>query len=126
MIQYPAGTTLQKERKDEADCESRSRQVRSGHQTWKTLAPIPTAGRAIGAVIGGNLFVMVQGSSGERRSYDYTPGTNVWRRRAASKWTYDGVDQVTRDGTNHLAAVGDADRLQDCRCQPLPASTPVW
>jgi hypothetical protein len=80
---------------------------------WRTLAPIPTAGPAIGAVTGGKLFVIVQPSTGDRRSYDYTPSTNVWRSRAAPKWTHDGVVRVTRDGTNHLLAAGDADRFQD-------------
>jgi Kelch motif len=80
---------------------------------WTTLAPIPTAGRAIGAVIGGKLFVIVQPTVGERRSYDYTPSTNVWRSRAAPKLAHDGVVRVTLGGTEHLLAAGDADRSQD-------------
>jgi hypothetical protein len=45
----------------------------------------PTGSPAIGAVIGGKFFVIV---AGERRSYDYIPRTNVWRRRAAPKWAH--------------------------------------
>lgn len=81
--------------------------------TWKTLAPIPTGGRAIGAVIGGKLFVIVQPRSGERRAYDYTPGTNAWRSRAVPKLPHDGVVRVTLNGTERLLAVGDLDRSQD-------------
>jgi N-acetylneuraminic acid mutarotase len=81
--------------------------------TWKTLAPIPTAGPAIGTVTGGKFFVIVQPVSGERRSYDYTPSTNMWRSRAAPKLAHDGVVRVTLGGTQHLFAAGDADRLQD-------------
>jgi hypothetical protein len=81
--------------------------------TWKTLAPIPTAGPAIGAVIGGKFFVIVQPSAGARRSYDYSPSTNVWRSRAAPKLEHDGVVRVTRGGTEHLLAAGDRDRFED-------------
>jgi hypothetical protein len=80
---------------------------------WMTLASIPTAGPAIGAVIGGKLFVIVTASNGERRSYDYTPGTNVWRSRSAPNLKHDGVVRVTLNGTGHLFAAGDADRFED-------------
>jgi N-acetylneuraminic acid mutarotase len=81
--------------------------------TWKTLARIPTGGLAIASVIGGKLFVIVQPRVGERRAYDYTPTTNAWRSRAAPKLAHDGVVRVTHSGTEHLLAVGDADRFQD-------------
>jgi hypothetical protein len=74
--------------------------------TWKTLAPMPTAGRAIGAVIGGRLFVITDPSIGELRSYDYTPSTNAWRRRAAPARWHEGVVRVTLDGINYLLAAG--------------------
>jgi N-acetylneuraminic acid mutarotase len=81
--------------------------------TWKTLAPIPTAGPAIGAVIGGKFFVIVQPSVGERRAYDYTPSTNLWRSRAAPKSEHDGVVRVMLDGTQHLFAAGDRERFEN-------------
>ncbi|MFL5459845.1 MAG: Kelch repeat-containing protein [Gemmatimonadales bacterium] len=80
---------------------------------WRTLAPIPSAGRAIGAVIGNRFFVIVQPSTGAARSYDYTPGTNLWRIRPAPSWENDGVVQVMLGGTAHLFAAGDADRFED-------------
>src|SRR5690242_16476114 len=81
--------------------------------TWKTLARIPIGGPAIASVIGGKLFVIVQPGVGERRAYDYTPSTNVWRGRAAPKLAHDGLVRVTHSGTEHLLAVGNANRLQD-------------
>jgi N-acetylneuraminic acid mutarotase len=80
---------------------------------WTTLAPIPTAGRAIGAVIAGKFFVIVHSSTGEQRAYDYTPRTNVWRSRAAPKSEHDGVVRVMLDGTEHLFAAGDRDRFEN-------------
>lgn len=74
---------------------------------WTTLAPIPTSGPAIGAVIGGKFFVIVEPSLGELRSYDYTPSTNVWRSRAAPAFAHDGVVRVRLDGTEYLFAAGD-------------------
>jgi hypothetical protein len=79
--------------------------------TWKTLAPIPIAGRAIGDVIGGRFFVVVHPSTGGPRSYEYIPGSNVWRSRPAPQWEHDGVVRVVLDGTAHLFAAGDADRI---------------
>jgi hypothetical protein len=76
--------------------------------TWKTLAPIPTAGAAIGAVIGGKLFVIVKPGIGELRSYDYTPSTNLWRSRPAPAVMHDGVVRVTLGGTTYLLAAGGA------------------
>jgi hypothetical protein len=73
---------------------------------WTTLAWIPTRGPAIGAVIGGKFFVIVVSSDGNLRSYDYTPGTNVWRSRAAPARTHEGVVRVMLGGTEHLLAAG--------------------
>lgn len=73
--------------------------------TWKTLAPIPTAGRAIGAVIAGKFFV-ITGSFSQRRSYEYNPGTNTWRARAAPSLEHEGVVRVTLDGKSYLLAAG--------------------
>ena len=75
--------------------------------TWKTLAPIPTAGPAIGAAISGNLFVITRGGRvGEWPSYEYTPSTNVWKARAGPALEHDGVVRVTLDGKSYLLAVG--------------------
>jgi N-acetylneuraminic acid mutarotase len=73
--------------------------------TWQTLAPIPTGGPAIGAVIAGKLFV-ITGSFSERRSYEYNPDTNTWRARAAPALEHDGVVGVTLGGRTHLLGVG--------------------
>jgi hypothetical protein len=74
--------------------------------TWKTLAPIPTGGPAIGAVLSGKFFVIVGSSDGNLRSYEYTPSTNVWKARAAPAFAHDGVVRVTLDGSIYLLAVG--------------------
>jgi hypothetical protein len=73
---------------------------------WTTLAPIPTAGPAIGAVLSGKFFVIVGSSDGDLRSYEYTPSTNVWKARAAPAFAHDGVVRVTLGGSSHLLAVG--------------------
>jgi hypothetical protein len=77
---------------------------------WMTLAPIPTAGPAIGAVLSGKFFVIVGSSDGELRSYEYTPSTNVWKARAAPAFAHDGVVRVTLGGSSHLLAVGRVNR----------------
>jgi N-acetylneuraminic acid mutarotase len=73
--------------------------------TWTTLAPIPTAGRAIGAALGGKLFVIV-GEGSELHSYVYNPATNTWTTRASPTLGHDAVVRVTLDGTSRLLAVG--------------------
>ena len=78
--------------------------------TWTSLAPIPAAGRAIGTVLGGKLFVITSGSSG-LRSYVYTPGTNSWRGKAAPAQPHDGVVRVSLNGSVHLVAVGGSHGL---------------
>jgi N-acetylneuraminic acid mutarotase len=73
--------------------------------TWRTLAPIPTAGKAIGAVLQGKLFVISQSGS-TLHTYAYNPGTNTWKTRASPRWGHDGVARVTIDGRSYLVAVG--------------------
>jgi N-acetylneuraminic acid mutarotase len=73
--------------------------------SWRTLAPIPTTGRVIGAVLRGKLFV-IAGSGSERRAYAYDPGTNTWKTRAAPQWDHDALVRVTLDGRPYLLAVG--------------------
>jgi hypothetical protein len=69
--------------------------------TWKTRAPIPTAGRAIGAALQGKLYV-IAGSN----AHVYDPGTNKWSSIAAPTWEHDGVVRVVINGKPKLLAVG--------------------
>jgi N-acetylneuraminic acid mutarotase len=73
--------------------------------TWRARAPLPTAGPAIGTVLGSKLFVIV-GFGSERRAYAYDPATNTWKARAAPTWDHAAVVRVTLDGVAHLLAVG--------------------
>ena len=72
--------------------------------TWKTLAPLPTAGVAIGAALGGKLFVISAGN----HSYAYNPATNTWKTRASPTWGHGAIVRVVLDGTSRLHAVGDS------------------
>lgn len=81
--------------------------------SWKTLAPIPTAGPAIGTVIAGKLFVITGTIDGLLQSYEYSPSTNVWKRRAAPSRAHDGVVRVTLDGSSHLLAVGGGHGIEN-------------
>lgn len=74
--------------------------------SWKTLAPLPTAGPAIGAVIGGRFFVVTGSFDAQLHSYEYNPKTNVWRSRAAPARAHEGVVRVLLDGGSHLLAAG--------------------
>jgi Kelch motif len=73
--------------------------------TWSTLAPIPTAGKAIGAALGGKFYVIVLSESGIR-TYAYTPATNSWRLRASPTLGHDAVVRVFLGGNARLLAVG--------------------
>jgi len=73
--------------------------------TWKTLAPVPTAGPAVGAVLQGKLFVITQGSGGVLHAYAYNPSTNGWTTKAAPASAADAVAWVNLDGHAHLLAV---------------------
>jgi hypothetical protein len=72
---------------------------------WTTLAPLPTAGLAIGAALGSRLFVIVRSQS-ERHAYEYDSRTNTWRTRAPPAWDHDALARVTLDGLSYLLAVG--------------------
>jgi N-acetylneuraminic acid mutarotase len=74
--------------------------------SWQTLAPIPTAGRSVGAVIGPKIYVLVGfGSTGQ--AYVYDSGTNTWKSRAP----YPGgiapsaAAKVTLNGIGYLLAI---------------------
>jgi N-acetylneuraminic acid mutarotase len=73
---------------------------------WTTRAPIPAAGRAIGAVIGRKFFVIVGSHMFDQKMYEYDSRTNVWRSRARPKWAHDGMARVVLDGIEHLIAAG--------------------
>jgi N-acetylneuraminic acid mutarotase len=73
--------------------------------SWRTLAPLPTAGQAIGAVLGGKLFVIVSSETG-LHAYAYDPANNTWKAKAAPKFGHDAVARVLVDGKPYLLAVG--------------------
>jgi Kelch motif len=73
--------------------------------TWTTLAPLPTAGSARGAVIQGKLFVVVRTSTG-RRAYAYDPATNKWTPRTAPRYDHDDIVPITWGGKPFLLGVG--------------------
>ena len=72
--------------------------------TWKTRAPIPKAGRAIGTALGGKLYVVVG-----LDAYVYNPGTNRWSAIADPTWGHDGLVRVVINGKPKLLAVGGSD-----------------
>jgi N-acetylneuraminic acid mutarotase len=72
--------------------------------TWRTLAPLPTAGPAIGTVLGGRLFVIVSGSA--RHAYVYDRVANTWKPRATPTWPHAAIAQVNFGGQPHVLAVG--------------------
>ena len=69
--------------------------------SWRTRAPIPKAGRAIGTALGGKLYVVVG-----LDAYVYNPGTNRWSAIADPTWGHDGVVRVVINGKPKLLAVG--------------------
>jgi N-acetylneuraminic acid mutarotase len=73
--------------------------------TWTTLAPLPSGGRAVGAVIQGRLYVTVSGESSQV-TYAYTPGTNRWTLKASPTWGHAAVVAVKLDGKPRLFALG--------------------
>jgi N-acetylneuraminic acid mutarotase len=78
--------------------------------TWKTLAPIPTAGQpyvgVIGTALQGKLYV-VSGS----KAYVYNPGTNKWSPIAAPTWRHEAIVRVVVDGKPRLLAVGGGNEI---------------
>ena len=69
--------------------------------TWRTLASLPKGGRAVGAVLQGRFFVVVEG-----QAYAYTPSTNTWATRAGPHHAPDALVLVSVDGRPRLVAVG--------------------
>jgi N-acetylneuraminic acid mutarotase len=76
--------------------------------TWTTLAPLPKAGTAVGAVLQGKLFVVVQDETGTtaRRAYAYDPATNKWTSKAAPHWDHPEIVPITWSGKPYLLALG--------------------
>jgi hypothetical protein len=72
-----------------------------GTNSWRTLAPIPQPGRAIGAVLQGKFHVLVG-----TKHYSYDPATNRWRTLASSQFGHDALLKVQLNGRAHLLAVG--------------------
>ena len=78
--------------------------------SWKTLAPLPSAGSARGAVLQGKLFVVVRVSTSSttfiRRAYAYDHATNRWTSRAAPHWDHPEIVPITWGGKSFLLGVG--------------------
>lgn len=75
--------------------------------TWRSLAPLPTAGSGYGTVLGGQLYAFVcctTGATQERRAYAYSPTTNRWSARAVPGFV-GPVTKVTLDGSARLLMV---------------------
>jgi N-acetylneuraminic acid mutarotase len=77
--------------------------------TWTTLAPLPKAGTAVGAVLQGKLYAVVQTGTSPtivRRTYAYDPATNTWTSKAAPHWDHPAIVPITWGGKPYLLAVG--------------------
>jgi hypothetical protein len=74
---------------------------------WRTIAPLPVGGRAVGAALQGRFFVVVGG-----HAYAYSPSTNSWQAKAAPRQGPDALVAVSVGGSPRLIAVGqDATEL---------------
>jgi hypothetical protein len=93
--------------------------------TWTTLAPLPTAGAAVGAVLQGKLFVVVQTTTG-RRAYAYDPATNKWTAKTAPRWYHDDIVPITWGGKPYLLAVGGVHYDSDPYIGPQANPTEVY
>ena len=69
--------------------------------SWRTRAPIPKAGGAIGTALGGKLYVVVGTDA-----YVYNPATNRWSAIADPTWHHHGAVRVVINGKPKLLAVG--------------------
>jgi kelch-like protein 2/3 len=72
-----------------------------GTNSWRTLAPVPQSGAAIGAVLQGKFHVLVG-----TKHYAYDPATNRWRTLASSQFRHDALLKVQLNGRARLLAVG--------------------
>jgi N-acetylneuraminic acid mutarotase len=77
--------------------------------TWTTLAPLPKAGTAVGAVLQGKLYAVVETGTYPtvvRRAYAYDPATNTWTSKAAPHYYHPAIVPITWGGKHFLLAVG--------------------
>jgi N-acetylneuraminic acid mutarotase len=72
---------------------------------WSSLAPMPTAGSVMGAVMNHKLFVILR-ESAAHTMYVYDPATNSWTTKASPALQHEAVARVTVNGRNRLLAVG--------------------
>ncbi len=68
-----------------------------GTDSWKTLAPMPRAGRANGTALAGKLYVVVGTDA-----FVYNPGTNRWSDIADPATGHDGLVRVVIGGMPRL------------------------
>lgn len=76
--------------------------------TWTPLAPLPTAGGASGAALGGQFYVVVysfDGTTPVLHAYAYNPATNQWKAKAAPDFVGPST-RVILDGRPRLFMVG--------------------
>jgi N-acetylneuraminic acid mutarotase len=94
--------------------------------TWTTLAPLPKAGTAVGAVLQGKLFVVVYDETGAtaRRAYAYDPATNKWTSKAAPHWDHPAIVPITWGGKPYLLAVGGGHFSQSFQANPTEVYAP--
>ena len=72
--------------------------------TWRTLAPMPTPGTAVGTVLDHKLYVL----TGDRHTYAYDPVTNTWKTRAPvpAVATPQAAARIVLNGRAFLFAAG--------------------
>ena len=94
--------------------------------TWKTLAPLPTAGTARGAVLQGKLYVVVETGYPTflRRAYAYDPATNKWTSKAAPRWDHPAIVPITWGGKPYLLAVGGGHFSRSFQANPTEVYAP--
>ena len=86
--------------------------------SWTTLAPMPAAGRAIGAALGGKLFVITSAM------HAYDPRTNTWQVKAAPGWSHAALVRVLLNGRGALLAVGGYQGVHNDIPTPTELYTP--
>ncbi len=90
-----------------------------GANQWRTLAPLPQGGHAIGAVLKGKFHVLVG-----TNHYSYDPKTNRWKRLASTQYGHEALLKVDLNGRPHLLAVGGHHGPEVATPNPLELYTP--
>jgi galactose oxidase-like protein len=75
--------------------------------SWKTLASVPAAGQAVGAVLNHRFYVISSSASGIRLNA-YDPATDTWKAKAAPP-SFGSVARVLRDDKGFLVSVAPED-----------------